>query len=172
MKTLYRSRKQKVMAGVAGGIAEYFDIDPVFIRVLFVVSIFASGVGIIAYIVLWIVTPQEPFEYAYKTYTSPNQSNNPTGDDNSSSHSEFDSAENSSDFSNFYRDTDEKQEVRTETKSKIKIFGGSLLVILGLVILLDEIIPELDFTYIWSSLLILIGIFIIFSKPNRNKSNE
>ena len=56
---LYRSRSQKMVAGVCGGLGEYFDVDPVLIRLLFVVTTFISGAGILAYIVLWIVVPFE-----------------------------------------------------------------------------------------------------------------
>ena len=56
---LYRSRSQKMIAGVSGGLGEYFDVDPVLIRLLFVVTTFISGAGILAYIVLWIVVPFE-----------------------------------------------------------------------------------------------------------------
>jgi phage shock protein C len=56
---LYRSRSQKMIAGVSGGLGEYFDVDPVLIRLLFVVTAFISGVGILAYLVLWIVVPFE-----------------------------------------------------------------------------------------------------------------
>jgi phage shock protein C len=155
MKTLYRSRNQKVIGGVAGGIAEYFDIDPVFIRVLFVVSVFASGIGIIAYIILWIITPQEPFERIYKNYSNqenPEESN--FGEQNSAEEYE----------PNFTMSASEIKP--SESKVKLRIFGGLLLVFLGLFILLDEIIPGFDFTYIWSILLILLGVYIIFSKPS------
>ena len=54
---LYRSRSQKMIAGVSGGLGEYFDVDPVLIRLLFVVTTFISGVGLLAYIVLWIIVP-------------------------------------------------------------------------------------------------------------------
>ena len=48
------------MAGICGGIGEYFELDPTIIRVLFVVfSVFLGG-GILAYIILWLVMPQEP----------------------------------------------------------------------------------------------------------------
>ncbi len=56
---LYRSRSQKMIAGVSGGLGDYFDVDPVLIRLLFVVTAFISGVGILAYIILWIVVPFE-----------------------------------------------------------------------------------------------------------------
>jgi phage shock protein C len=56
-RRLRRSRQDKVLAGVCGGLARYLAIDPVVIRVLMVVLIFA-GVGVLAYIVAWIVIPE------------------------------------------------------------------------------------------------------------------
>jgi phage shock protein C len=59
VKRLYRSGKDKVIAGVCGGIAEYFDVDPVLIRLAAVGLLFA-GIGIIVYIVAWIIVPKNP----------------------------------------------------------------------------------------------------------------
>ena len=60
VKKLYRSTKNRMLGGVCGGIAEYFELDPTIIRVLFVLfSVFAGG-GILAYIILWLIIPQEP----------------------------------------------------------------------------------------------------------------
>ncbi len=55
-KKLYRSRTDSVIGGVCGGLAEYFNIDPVIIRVITVLLVF-SGTGIIAYLILWLVVP-------------------------------------------------------------------------------------------------------------------
>ena len=57
---LYRSKKDCVIGGVCGGIAEYFDVDPTLIRLLAVLVFFLGGSGIIAYIVGWIIIPQNP----------------------------------------------------------------------------------------------------------------
>ncbi len=57
---LYRSTTNKVIAGVCGGLGEYFDIDPMIIRALFVLAFFMSGTGILLYIVLWLVIPDRP----------------------------------------------------------------------------------------------------------------
>ena len=67
MKKLYRSRKNSKIAGVCGGIAEYFDVDPTIIRLLAVLTIFFGGGGIIAYIIAWIIIPLEPLEEEYKS---------------------------------------------------------------------------------------------------------
>ncbi len=64
MQKLFRSRSQKVFAGVCGGLSKYFNVDPVFIRIIFVVALFSGGLGLIAYIIFWIATPQEPLRYS------------------------------------------------------------------------------------------------------------
>ena len=60
-KRLYRSRKEKVLAGVGGGIAEYFKLDPTVVRILMVLVAFsASEIFVIAYIIGAIVIPERP----------------------------------------------------------------------------------------------------------------
>jgi len=59
-KKLYRSRKERLLAGVAGGLSEYFNIDPTIVRLLFVFVVLWGGIGVLAYIVMWIVVPNEP----------------------------------------------------------------------------------------------------------------
>ena len=57
-KRVRKSSSDRMVFGVAGGLAEYFNIDPVLVRLAFVLSIFAGGLGIIAYVVLAIIMPQ------------------------------------------------------------------------------------------------------------------
>jgi phage shock protein PspC (stress-responsive transcriptional regulator) len=57
-KRLYRDPDGRMIAGVSSGLAAYFNIDPVWVRILFIVSLFAGFFGLIAYIVLWIVIPE------------------------------------------------------------------------------------------------------------------
>lgn len=58
-KRLLRSNVNRVIAGVCGGIAEYFVIDPVLVRILFVLTAI-FGAGFIVYLVLWIMMPEAP----------------------------------------------------------------------------------------------------------------
>lgn len=62
-KKLYRSRDHRVVSGVLGGLGEYFSVDPVIVRLLFVLITIATGVfpGVIAYLVAIFVVPEEPF---------------------------------------------------------------------------------------------------------------
>lgn len=55
---LTRSETDKMIAGVCGGLAEYLNLDPVWVRLLFVLLIFASGIGIPIYLVLWVIMPR------------------------------------------------------------------------------------------------------------------
>ncbi len=70
MKRLYRSRRDRVIGGVCGGIASYFGIDPVIIRVIWTLAIIFGGTGIIAYIICWLVIPEEPMEMSMATQSS------------------------------------------------------------------------------------------------------
>jgi phage shock protein PspC (stress-responsive transcriptional regulator) len=57
MKRLQRSDEDRKIAGVCAGLGEYFELDPVFFRLFFLFSILFGGLGVIAYLVLWILVP-------------------------------------------------------------------------------------------------------------------
>jgi phage shock protein C len=59
-RKLYRSRTDRKLAGVCGGLAQYFNADVTLIRVLFVVLALLGGPGLVIYLVLWIIVPEEP----------------------------------------------------------------------------------------------------------------
>ena len=60
IKRLYRSAKNRVIAGVCGGLGDYLGVDPVLLRVLWAVFFLAGGAGLLAYIIAWIIIPEEP----------------------------------------------------------------------------------------------------------------
>ncbi len=59
-RKLYRSKTSRQVAGVCGGLAQHFNVDPTLIRVLFVVLAVLGGSGILLYLALWIIVPSEP----------------------------------------------------------------------------------------------------------------
>lgn len=59
VKKLYRSRTDRKIWGICGGLAKYLDMDPTVVRIIAIVSIFISGIGIITYIVMRIMVPEE-----------------------------------------------------------------------------------------------------------------
>jgi len=59
-KRLYRSTKDKIIAGLCGGIANHFGIDPVIVRLIAVILFLISGWGFLAYLIGWIIVPKNP----------------------------------------------------------------------------------------------------------------
>ena len=60
VKRLYRAPgKDSVIAGVCAGIADYFNIDPVLVRLLWVLVAFGMGTGVLAYLIAWIIIPRK-----------------------------------------------------------------------------------------------------------------
>ena len=77
MKKLYRSRQDSKIAGVCGGIAEYFNIDSTIIRLLAVLTIFFGGGGIIAYLAAWLIIPLAPLAGKFNSSAKEKESNAP-----------------------------------------------------------------------------------------------
>lgn len=59
-KRLYRSRSDKMIGGVCGGIAQYLNLDPSLIRVITVLLAFGFGSGLLAYLIAFLIIPEEP----------------------------------------------------------------------------------------------------------------
>jgi len=57
-KRLYRNKKKAMIAGVCAGIADYFDADPVLIRLIWIIITLAWGAGLLAYLIAWIIVPE------------------------------------------------------------------------------------------------------------------
>lgn len=150
-KRLTRSVKDKVIGGVAGGLAEYFEIDPVLVRVLFVVSLFFHGAGFIAYIILWIIVPQAP--YVFDMSNNVNSSLPGETSPNVQTDSENQAA-------SYLKQLDEK-------KSRRHRSAGIVLIIIGCIFLADNFIPRFHFSDFWPLILIAIGAsLLINSKGN------
>lgn len=60
IKRLYRSKTDRMLGGVCGGLGKYFNLDPVLMRLLWVLLFFCGGVGFLGYIIAWIIMPEEP----------------------------------------------------------------------------------------------------------------
>jgi phage shock protein C len=59
-RKLYRSKTDRKLAGVCGGLAQYFNLDATLIRVLFVLLAVLGGSGLVLYVAMWIIVPREP----------------------------------------------------------------------------------------------------------------
>ncbi len=60
-KRLKRSVKDKMIAGICGGLADYFDIDSTLVRLVFAFTVLFAGTGILAYLIMWIIVPKEDY---------------------------------------------------------------------------------------------------------------
>ncbi|MDT3696900.1 MAG: PspC domain-containing protein [Ignavibacterium sp.] len=153
-KKLYRSVTDKMLGGVCGGIAEYFGIDPVIIRLTFVLAVIFGGSGILAYIILWIIIPQKP--YIITPFNQENKSDDNLNDVESEKKTSNDLQSNL-----FYKNISNNKTV----------FAGVFLIVLGVIILLSNFIPGFYFKDYWPVVLIILGLAIIYKAKN-NKTNE
>jgi phage shock protein PspC (stress-responsive transcriptional regulator) len=72
-KRLMRSSRDKKLGGVCAGVADYFDLDPTLVRVLWLIAVFFAGTGVLLYVILWIVLPLAPSSAAIAVPGSPAQ---------------------------------------------------------------------------------------------------
>ena len=161
-KKLYRSSREKMLGGVAGGLAEYFDVDPTIVRLIFVLTVLAGGAGFLAYIIMWVVVPQEPYT----------QYNMPAGDSAQSKEAppqnpempqqgqEAGTAEphvkDKDPVSNYF-DSVKKQ------KEKRGLTFGIILILLGVVLLADNLFDRIHFHDLFPLILLGIGIVILLN---------
>ncbi len=139
-RKLYRSRRNKMIGGVAGGLADYFEIDPTLVRIIFIITLFLGGSGVLAYIILWIVVPEEHFR---NTGTS----ENPT--EETSAESENKQKQESEAF-------EEHSRKRSET-------AGIIIIAIGILFLLNNFVPHFHLGDYWPLILIAIGAGILLN---------
>jgi phage shock protein PspC (stress-responsive transcriptional regulator) len=131
-----------MIGGVAGGVAEYFGVDPVLVRFAFIALTLINGIGLILYIVAMVVIPEEPFRIEVKS-------------------------DDSSDFTVDETEPFDFRKLRVEKKGKFSFYFGVLLILAGILFGLDNFIPFFDFTDAIPVLLVVLGIWIIFSGRNK-----
>lgn len=71
MQTQLRRSNNKILAGVCGGIADYFNIDPVIVRLLFVLSVLFAGFPLILYPIMWLIMPEQTTGYTQVIHAIP-----------------------------------------------------------------------------------------------------
>lgn len=143
-RRIYRLRTDRVLAGVASGVARHFNTDPVLIRVLFVALSLVGGGGVLAYIIMWAIIPEEP-------YGAYGQSN--------SSEPSFEAG--STDFQ-------ENKPVKSDDNRNGSIMAGGILIVLGALFLADEFLPRFDFSKYWPLLLVAIGVLLLINAGRKN----
>lgn len=142
-KTLTRSRYDKILGGVAGGLAQYLEMDSAIVRFLFILVTLVFGSGIWVYLILWIILPYEPIRPLWNTGTGP-------GSDTQAGQA---SAEMSQPVN--------QPPIKMRKDSNLVI--GGILIILGVLFLLGELIPYFDFGKLWPVILIIVGGVLLYN---------
>lgn len=136
-KKIYRSGTDKMIAGVCGGLADYFDIDPVLIRLLWVLAFFAGGMGLLFYIAAWIIIPEKKNPQVHFTDV------NVEGEEPETVES-------------LPRDDE-------STKRRGHLIVGLIAIFIGLFFLMRQFMPFLPWHNAWPIIIILVGIAIVLS---------
>jgi len=182
-KRLFRNEHDKMIAGVASGLADYMQMDLTVVRLLFVLGTFGLfGTGLLVYIVMWIITPvnNDPIakynqfnEYFQKNkntssmFNSPNAFNNPT---NSGPQTKWNTENVGTDFN---QANDFKQFQKTNDTGRT--IGGLILLVLGVYFLLRElnVMPEwfniFKIYKLWPLAIVAIGISLIFKNQRKTE---
>jgi phage shock protein C len=131
-----RSRENRIFGGIASGIGKYFTIDPIIVRVLFVLSVLFSGIGVLVYLIMWIAIPEEKYNFGNTTdeFSNTNEYTNP----------------------NINFTFPEKKE------GNGKIVFGVILIILGMFFLGIKIFSFLNFEDLFPIILISIGVLLLW----------
>jgi phage shock protein PspC (stress-responsive transcriptional regulator) len=171
-KRLYRSRTDSVIAGVSGGLAKYLSIDPIIVRVMFVVLAIFGGGGVLIYIIAWIAVPLEPFE-TYFNSSSYSRAAPPDPATSGATGSEFTSTEKTnSEFDNTILNPEEemrRKHTERNERNEGSLIGGIILITLGILFLAGQFIPSINFGDLWPVLLIVVGILIIFGRTRNSR---
>jgi phage shock protein C len=148
---LYRSRRDRIVAGVCGGIGEYLNVDPVIIRLLFLLLIFQVGSGLLIYLVLVVIIPPAP-------------------NDNKEDEEIPSRGEKIREFAqgigqrvhNFARDVRDNKSWFSDRRNTI----GSIFLLIGLSMLFSQMFPNYWrwWATLWPALLVFVGIYIILKK--------
>ncbi|MDN5359888.1 MAG: phage shock protein [Thermotogaceae bacterium] len=141
-KRLYRSRDDRVIAGVCSGLGKYLDVDPVIIRLIWAATIFLAGAGIFLYIVAWIIIPEEPLKN--RTTQNPEKESSDVYD------SEFDQQTET-----YNSEQKIKEQLERERRGKLAIGVG--IVIVGIIFLFSQIF---SFNISWR---VIVGILLILA---------
>lgn len=160
-KRLYRNETDKMLAGVASGLAEYFEMDVTWVRIIFVFAAIFGFSGVIIYIILWIVIPPKSFNPAgfspaadYRVYEDKTHTSPPAGFNQPA--------------------TPQPPYMKKKSgKGNGRLIGGLLLVVLGIYFLLDEFnfFPAWFELYrMWPVLFIILGVHII-TKPGKKTAH-
>lgn len=154
-KALTRSRYDKMLGGVAGGLAEYLGMDSAIIRFLFILLLFVAGTGIWIYIILWIILPFGPLKAPWNTQP-------PKPEDNMEHENPYQTDPTEDPMGKY-------NEVKRKRRENSNFITGIILITIGMLFLISELVPRIDFGHLWPIVLIVIGGLLLRNYYSANK---
>lgn len=169
-RRLYRCRHDKRLAGVSSGLAEYFDLDVSLVRILWVVSIFFGGLGILLYIVMAIVVPMEP-EYL----AQPGQAETMTdAEGNPVAAGSVPGAPVGPHAHSGWYVADEAHRHRTSGTGLGATFFGAILILFGALALIDGYLPGWadNGRFLWPAFILGLGAILVLTAVRRRPNEQ
>jgi phage shock protein PspC (stress-responsive transcriptional regulator) len=163
---LYRSRDERVIFGVAGGIADWLDIDPSLVRIGFVLAFVMGGLGLLLYIVMALVVPEEPFDYSAPRPVNMGAEAATGGEEGGAGPAPAAPPPTWSDQRKARRAA--RQARRAERSGRGPVIFGAILVLIGAWLLLRRHLPFLQDDFLGPAILILIGVVLIVGAVGRS----
>ncbi|MGB4204395.1 MAG: PspC domain-containing protein [Bacteroidales bacterium] len=152
---LYRSPTQKVFGGVAGGIGEYLNVDPVIVRLIFAFAIIFGGGGLLIYLILWIAVPLRPItDPMFKSDRTP-----PPLSDVDDDQEQL----NADDWSQETKDASSYSGYEVKQRNTSGLIIGIILICAGALIMASRLIPGIYFRNLWPFILLIAGIALILT---------
>ena len=175
---LYRSRDDRMLAGVAGGLAEMWGADPALVRIIWaLLVIFTGGIALVVYIVMAIVVPEEDGSYLPTTAAAPHAATPTratlTGETAASS---TPLAETGDTVQAAQAARDARAEARAARRAArvergggmpLGLLFGGFLILLGVFFLVREFLPQIDFDWFWPLILVLLGLLLVMTAMGR-----
>lgn len=159
-KRLYRSRTDRMLWGVCGGLAKYFDIDPTIVRVIAILSLIVTGgAAIIAYIIMAIVVPVEG-----STAAEPKETMKENVAEMKKTAEEL-----GREFRATFEEKKEERSTEFSPRYRRRVFFGIIVLIVGVLLLLAsfDLFWWLKWSYLWPVIIIAIAILILIGARRR-----
>lgn len=169
-KKLYRSRDDRMIAGVCGGLADYFNVDSSLIRLAVLFVFLFQGVGLIAYIIAWLIMSEEPVKTEYRMpddyYIEDQQNAENTNQDQSSESAEQRNEEYEARKKKEKEYYQQYQDQNSENSNNRRKLFAVIMIIVGSIFMVDIWIPNLYWEKYWPIILIAAGILILKGDNN------
>ncbi len=164
-KKLKRSATNKIFGGVCGGLGQYFEIDPVIFRIIFLVLLFLAGGGFLLYVLLWILVPLENVTNTNKAYSTPPPRPNFSNASDDIHYEEMDNYNSNSNKKN-------SEDLKKKDDNKPAYVGALIMIIIGALLLFNNLIGWFNMREWWPILLIAFGIFLLITTVNKGDDND